>query len=145
VKHLGMVGIALLALVAGSALADPEEAQAKLLHLPHADIAKLVGFWQVKEMEPIKMIYEFQAATMAMHGSNEQGGTSFELMLDADYRVAGENAVWVIGTHPRPAGEGVDANSPSIMGIEFTKADEAVMTVSAGEKFTLVKVPAKGD
>ncbi len=144
-KRLGVVGIALLALAAGSALGDPEEAQAKLLRLPHADIAKLVGFWQVKEMEPVKMIYEFQTATMAMHGSNEQGGTSFELTLDADYRVAGENAVWVIGTHPRPVETGTDADAPSIMGIEFTKADEVVMTVSAGEKFTLVKVPAKAD
>jgi hypothetical protein len=144
-KHLSVVAVALLAFAAHAALADPDEARAKLLSLPHADIAKLVGSWQVKEMEPIKMIYEFQSATMAMHGSNEQGGTSFELTLDADYRVAGENAVWVIGTHPRPVEDGTDANSPSIMGIEFTKPDEATLTVSAGEKFTLVKVPAKAD
>ena len=144
-KRLGMVAVALLAFAAHPASADPDEARAKLLGLPHADIAKLVGFWQVKEMEPIKMIYEFQSATMAMHGSNEQGGTTFELTLDADYRVAGENAVWVIGTHPRPVEEGTDADSPSIMGVEFTKPDEATLTVSAGEKFTLVKVPAKAD
>jgi hypothetical protein len=144
-KRLGIIAVALVALAGQSALADPDEARAKLLALPHADIAKLVGSWQVKEMEPVKMIYEFQSATMAMHGSNEQGGTSFELTLDADYRVAGENAVWVIGTHPRPVEDGMDATSPSIMGIEFTKPDEVMLTVSAGEKFTLVKVPAKAD
>jgi hypothetical protein len=144
-KRLGMVALSLLAFATHSASADPEEVQAKLSRLPHADIAKLVGFWQVKEMEPIKMIYEFQAATMAMHGSNEQGGTSFELTLDADYRVAGDNAVWVIGTHPRPVETGTDADAPSIMGVEFTKPDELMLTVSAGEKFTLVKVPAKAD
>lgn len=144
-KRLGMVALSLLAFATRSAAADPEEVQAKLSRLPHADIAKLVGFWQVKEMEPIKMIYEFQAATMAMHGSNEQGGTTFELTLDADYRVAGDNAVWVIGTHPRPVETGTDADAPSIMGVEFTKPDEVMLTVSAGEKFTLVKVPPKAD
>jgi len=143
-KIPSIVAIALLA-VAIPAAADPDEARAKLLTLPHADIAKLVGSWQVKEMEPIKMIYEFQSATMAMHGSNEQGGTSFELTLDADYRLAGNNAIWIIGTHPRPTPEGTDGSSPSIIGIEFTKPDEATMSVSAEEKFTLVKVPAKAD
>ena len=39
-------------------LGDPVEARDKLLALPHADVARLVGSWQVKEMEPIKMIYE---------------------------------------------------------------------------------------
>jgi hypothetical protein len=144
-KRLGIVAVAMLVLAARVASADPDEATAKLLHLPHADIAKLVGFWQVKEMEPIKMIYEFQSATMAMHGSNEQGSSTFELTLDADYRVAGDNAVWVIGTHPRPVETGTDADAPSVMGIEFTKADEVTLSVSAGEKFTLVKVPAKAD
>ena len=78
---------------------------------------------------------------MAMHGRNEQGGSTFELTLDADYRLAGKDQIWVIGTHPRPVPEGTDEASPSIMGIEFTTADQVTMTVSAGERFTLIKVP----
>jgi hypothetical protein len=143
-KFLGVIALALFAL-ANQASADPDEARAKLLGLPHADITRLVGFWQVKEMEPIEMIYEFRPATMAMHGKNAQGGKSFELTLDADYRLAGDNAIWVIGTHPRPIDEGVDDGSPSIMGVEFTNANEVTLTVSAGEKFTLVKVPGSTD
>ncbi len=126
------------------ALGDPAEARDKLLTLPHADIARLVGSWQVKEMEPIKMIYEFQTATMAMHGLNSNGGASFEMTMDADYRTAANNAIWVIGTHPRPVPDGLapgSENNPSILGIEFTPAGEVTMTVAAGESFTLVKVP----
>lgn len=134
------------ALIAASfqASADPAEAKDKLMGLPHADVAKLVGSWKVKEMEPLTMIYEFQAATMAMHGRNEDGGKTFELTLDADYRTAGENAIWVIGTHPRPVPDGMEPgheNDPSIIGIEFTGDNEATMTVSSDERFTLVKVP----
>ncbi|HTJ65139.1 MAG TPA: hypothetical protein VL899_15155 [Alphaproteobacteria bacterium] len=140
-KLLGVVAMVLIAL-AGPASADPEEARTKLLALPHADVARLIGLWQVKEMEPIKMIYEFRPTSMAMHGENAQGGKSFELTLDADYRLAGNNAIWVIGTHPRPVEDGIDADSPSIMGVEFTDSGEAMLSVSAGEKFTLVKVPA---
>ena len=50
-------------------------------------------------------------------------------------------AIWVIGTHPRPVPEGTDENNPSILGIEFVAPDQVTMTVSAGERFTLVKVP----
>jgi len=123
------------------AFGDPIEARDKLLTLPHADVARLIGSWQVKEMEPIKMIYEFQAATFAMHGKNDQGGSTFEMLLDADYRTAGKDAIWVIGTHPRPVPEGTDADSPSIIGIEFVAADQLTMSVGANERFTLVKVP----
>jgi len=91
--------------------------------LPHADVARLVGNWQVAEMEPIRMIYEFQTGTMAMHGKNPDAGTGFELAMDADYRTAGKDAIWVIGTNPRtgpddPEPEG--GKGPSIIGIEFT-------------------------
>jgi hypothetical protein len=127
--------------VSAAAIADPVDARDKLLTLPHADMARLAGNWQVKEMEPIKMIYEFQTQTMAMHGRNEQGGSTFELTLDADYRLAGKDAIWVIGTHPRPVPEGTDEANPSIIGIEFTAADQVTMTVSANERFTLIKVP----
>jgi hypothetical protein len=127
--------------VSAPAIADPIEAREKLLTLPHADVARLVGSWQVKEMEPIKMIYEFQIQTMAMHGRNDQGGSTFELNLDADYRLAGKDAIWVIGTHPRPVPEGMDEANPSIIGIEFTTDDQVTMTVSANERFTLIKVP----
>ena len=58
------------------AIGDPVEAREKLLALPHADIARLVGSWQVKEMEPNKMVYEFQAGTFAMHGLSSGGGTT---------------------------------------------------------------------
>ena len=137
------IAAALLILLSASAHADPVEARAKLLTLPHADVARLVGSWQVKEMEPIRMIYEFQAETMAMHGLNSQGGSSFELTLDADYRKAGDTGIWVIGTHPRPITDDIDGseNNPSIMGIEFTAENQLTMTVSAGERFTLIKVP----
>jgi hypothetical protein len=127
--------------VSAAAMADPIDAREKLLTLPHADMTRLAGSWQVKEMEPIKMIYEFQTQTMAMHGRNEQGGSTFELTLDADYRLAGKDAIWVIGTHPRPVPEGTDEASPSIIGIEFTAVDQVTMTVSANERFTLIKVP----
>lgn len=122
--------------------AEPIDARAKLQALPHADVSRLIGSWQVEEMKPISMVYEFQGSTMAMHGRSEQGSATFELTLDADYRVAGDNAVWVIGTHPRPIPEGTEANadSPSIMGVEFTEADKVRLTVSAGESFTLVRV-----
>jgi hypothetical protein len=125
-----------------TAIADPFEAQSRLLSLPRADISRFVGSWQVEEMKPISMIYEFQAATMAMHGHNDDGGYKFELTLDADYRTAGDNAVWVIGTHPRPVPEGTEASAgnPSIMGVELTTPDHAKLTVSAGESFTLVRV-----
>jgi hypothetical protein len=137
------IAAAFLLALSASASADPEDARAKLLTLPHADVARLVGSWQVKEMEPIKMIYEFQSNTMAMHGLNSQGGSSFEMTMDADYRTAGDKAIWVIGTHPRPVPDGMEegANNPSIIGIEFTAEDQVTMTVSAGERFTLVKVP----
>ena len=138
---LRILATAALLALSGPAMSDPVDAREKLLTLPHADIARLVGSWQVKEMEPIRMIYEFQSGTFAMHGKNDQGGSTFEMTLDADYRTAGENAIWVIGTHPRPVPDGMDENNPSIMGIEFTTADQVTMTVSAGERFTLVKVP----
>jgi len=136
-----LAAIAAFIVFARPAMADPADAREKLLTLPHADIARLVGSWQVKEMEPLKMIYEFQTQTMAMHGRNEQGSSTFELTLDADYRLAGKDAIWVIGTHPRPVPEGTDETNPSIMGIEFTGADQVTMTVSANERFTLIKVP----
>jgi hypothetical protein len=137
------IATALLIALSGPSYADPAEARAKLLSLPHADVARLVGSWQVKEMEPIKMIYEFQTETMAMHGLNSQGGSSFELTMDADYRRAGTSGIWVIGTHPRPITDDMDGseNNPSIMGIEFTTDTQVMMTVSAGERFTLIKVP----
>jgi hypothetical protein len=81
---------------------------------------------------------------MAMHGLNSNGGASFEMTMDADYRIAANNAIWVIGTHPRPVPDGMEPgseNNPSILGIEFTPAGEVTMTVAAGESFTLVKVP----
>jgi len=137
-RHLAVA--AMLAL-STPALADPIEAREKLLTLPHADVARLIGSWQVKEMEPIKMIYEFQAGTFAMHGKNDQGGSTFEMILDADYRTAGKDAIWVIGTHPRPVPEGTDENNPSIIGIEFIAPDQLTMSVGANERFTLVKVP----
>jgi hypothetical protein len=135
------LAVAALLALSAPAIGDPVEAREKLLTLPHADIARLIGSWQVKEMEPNKMVYEFQAGTFAMHGLSSGGGTSFEMTLDADYRTAGKDAIWVIGTHPRPAPDGVDQNNPSILGIAFTAADEVTMTVSAGESFTLIKVP----
>jgi hypothetical protein len=138
---LRILAVASLLAFTGPASADPIEAREKLLTLPHADVARLIGSWQVKEMEPIKMIYEFQAGTFAMHGRNDQGGSTFEMTLDADYRTAGKDAIWVIGTHPRPVPEGTDADNPSILGIEFVTPDQVTMTVSAGERFTLVKVP----
>jgi hypothetical protein len=137
-RHLAVA--AMLAL-STPAFGDPIEARDKLLTLPHADVARLIGSWQVKEMEPIKMIYEFQAATFAMHGRNDEGGSTFEMILDADYRTAGKDAIWVIGTHPRPVPEGTDENSPSILGIEFVAPDQLTMSVGANERFTLVKVP----
>ena len=138
---LRTLAVAVLLALSGPAIGDPVEAREKLLTLPHADIARLVGSWQVKEMEPNKMIYEFQATSFAMHGLNSQGSSSFEMTLDADYRTAGENAIWVIATHPRPVPDGVDGNNPSILGIEFIATDHITMTVSAGERFTLIKVP----
>ncbi|HEX4507064.1 MAG TPA: hypothetical protein VH722_15145 [Alphaproteobacteria bacterium] len=134
------VAVAILLALSTRALADPIEARDKLLTLPHADVARLIGSWQVKEMEPIRMIYEFQAGTFAMHGKNDQGGSTFEMTLDADYRTAGKDAIWVIGTHPRPVPEGTDADSPSIIGIEFVAPDQLTMSVGANERFTLVKV-----
>ena len=135
------IAIILLA-VAPLSKGDPAEARAQLLGLPRADVARLIGSWEVEEMKPITMIYEFQAATMAMHGKNDAGGSTFELTMDADYRTAGANAVWVIGTKPRPIPEdsAIDAGNPSIMGIEFTADDRATLTVSAQESFTLVRV-----
>jgi hypothetical protein len=134
------LAVAALLALSAPALADPIEAREKLLTLPHADVARLIGSWQVKEMEPIKMIYEFQTGTFAMHGRNDQGGSTFEMVLDADYRTAGKDAIWVIGTHPRPVPEGTDGDNPSIIGIEFTAPDQVTMSVGANERFTLVKV-----
>ena len=57
---------ALLALPVSAA--DPATGLAHLRALPHADVARLIGSWQVAEMDPVRMIYEFQAGTMAMHG-----------------------------------------------------------------------------
>lgn len=136
-----LLAVAAMLALSAPALADPIEARDKLLTLPHADVARLIGSWQVKEMEPIRMIYEFQAVTFAMHGKNDQGGSTFEMVLDADYRTAGKDAIWVIGTHPRPVPEGTDADSPSIIGIEFIAPDQVTMSVGANERFTLVKVP----
>jgi hypothetical protein len=135
--------LALLLVLPQAASADSVAAREKLLALPHADVSRLVGSWKVREMEPIEMIYEFQPDTMAMHGRNERGGSTFDMTLDADYRIAGDNAVWVIGTRPRPIPEGsdIDPGNPSIMGIEFTPDGDARMTVSAGESFTLVRMP----
>jgi hypothetical protein len=135
------LAVAAILALSTPAMADPVEARDKLLTLPHADVARLIGSWQVKEMEPIKMIYEFQTGTFAMHGKNEQGGSTFEMVLDADYRTAGKDAIWVIGTHPRPVPEGTDGDNPSIIGIEFTAPDQVTMSVGANERFTLVKVP----
>ena len=131
------------ALVAFPSIADPVSGLANLRALPHADVARLVGNWEVAEMKPIRMIYEFQPDTMAMHGKNPDAGTGFELAMDADYRTAGKGAIWVIGTNPRtgPNDPSPEAgNSPSIMGIEFTDDDHATMTVSTREHFTLVRV-----
>ena len=135
------IAIVLLA-IAPLAKGDPAEARLQLLGLPHADVARLIGSWEVEEMKPISMIYEFQLATMAMHGRSDSGKSTFELTMDADYRTAGANAVWVIGTMPRPIPEdsAIDASSPSIMGIEFTTNDRVTLTVSAQESFTLVRV-----
>jgi hypothetical protein len=138
VRH---IVVAAMITVSGPAPADPTEARDRLLTLPHADVARLIGSWQVKEMEPIRMIYEFQPGTFAMHGKNDQGGSTFEMTLDADYRTAGKDAIWVIGTHPRPVPDGTDANNPSIIGLEFSAPDQLTMSVGAGERFTLVKVP----
>jgi hypothetical protein len=140
---------AALALAIGvhTAAAETPEASAKLMKLPPADVSRLIGSWEVEEMKPISMIYEFGLKTMAMHGHNGQGGSNFELLLDADYRLAGDNAVWVIGTHPRPVPEGTEENAqnPSIMGVEFTTVNHARLTVSAGESFTLVRVHPEAD
>lgn len=135
--------VSALMLLSLPASADPAAGLANLRALPHADVARLVGNWQVAEMEPISMIYEFQTDSMAMHGKNPDAGTGFELSMDADYRTAGKDAIWVIGTNPRtgpddPAPEG--GNGPSIIGIEFTDDDHAKMTVSTREHFTLVRV-----
>jgi hypothetical protein len=135
------IAAAVLLTLSARVHADPAEARAQLLTLPHADIGRLLGSWQVKEMEPITMIYEFQSETMSMHGLNGRGGASFEMTMDADYRRAGQQAIWVIGTHPRPAADAADGGGPSILAIEFTGDDQATMTVSADEHFTLVKVP----
>lgn len=139
--HVTLATILLLSPL--SASADPSDAQSRLMALPHADVSRLIGSWEVEEMKPARMIYEFRVATMAMHGRDDRGGSTFELTLDADYRLAGENAVWIIGTHPRPIPEGTEENAanPSIMGVELTSQDHAKLTVSAGERFTLIRVP----
>jgi hypothetical protein len=54
---LRLLAVAALVALSVPALGDPAEAREKLLALPHADIARLVGSWQVKEMEPNKMVY----------------------------------------------------------------------------------------
>ena len=52
-----LAAIAAFLALSGMAMADPVDAREKLLTLPHADIGRLVGSWQVKEMAPLKMIY----------------------------------------------------------------------------------------
>jgi len=124
------------------AAADPTEGLATLKALPHADTAKLLGSWRVEEMAPLTMVYEFQSGSFAMHGKNDGAGVNFELTMDADYRSAGKDSIWVIGTNPR-SGSGDDAqpsDKPSIIGIQFTTDDKAMMIVSSNERFTLVRV-----
>ena len=132
-----------LALLAIPAKGEPLAALSTLKALPHADVSRLIGSWEVAEMAPLKMIYEFQAGTMAMHGKNAELGSTFELTMDADYRTAGADAIWVIATHPHggPDEEAPTENGPSIMGIQLTGGDRAVLVVSNNERFTLIKVP----
>lgn len=141
-KRLSVVLIG-LALLAAPASGEPPAALSTLKALPHADVTRLLGSWQVAEMAPLKMIYEFQTGTMAMHGKNAELGSTFELTMDADYRSAGADAIWVIATRPRggPDEESPPADGPSIMGVQFTANDRAVLVVSTNERFTLVKVP----
>ena len=132
-----------LLLLAAPALGDPPSALSTLRALPHADAARLMGSWEVTEMAPMKMIYEFQSGTVAMHGRNADAGVTFELTMDADYRSAGADAIWVIATNPRAGAdeEPPTSNNPSIMGIQFAADGHVVMVVSTNERFTLVKVP----
>src|SRR5262249_11528789 len=91
----------------------------------------------------IKMVYEFQADKMAMHGSNEPAKYKFDMTMDADYRSAGKDAIWVIMTNPQPPPKGLEADpehKPSINGIQFTAADKATLVVSSDERFTLLRV-----
>ena len=118
------------------AAAPPPE----LSGLPQADISRLLGSWQVEGMGPVKMVYEFQAHKMAMHGTNPDNGATFEVAMDADYRAAGKDAIWVIGTNPRPALSGADAAKPSVTGIQLVDADRATMAVSDTESFKLVRI-----
>jgi len=122
--------------------AEPPTPLSTLQALPRADVTRLIGSWEVAEMAPMKMIYEFQAATMAMHGRNAEAGSTFELTMDADYRSAGADAIWVIATHPRggPDEEPPASDGPSIMGVQLTGTDRAVLVVSNTERFTLLKV-----
>lgn len=113
---------------------------AELGALPQADVSKLLGSWQVEGMGPVKMIYEFQPHRMAMHGTNPQNGATFEVAMDADYRSAGKDAIWVIGTNPRPALSGDDSGKPSVTGIQLVDGDRATMAVSDTESFKLVRV-----
>lgn len=141
-KFFAAIIIALLPLLARPVAADPAAALSNLRNLPRADVARLLGSWQVAEMAPLKMVYEFQAGTVAMHGRNAEAGLSFELTMDADYRSAGKDAIWVIASNPRA---GVDeeppsSKAPSIIGIQFTNDDRAVLVVSSNERFTLIKI-----
>ncbi len=141
-KRLGIVLLG-LALLGMPAKAEPPAALSTLKALPRADVSRLLGSWEVAEMAPLKMIYEFQAGTMAMHGKNAELGSTFELTMDADYRSAGADAIWVIATHPHggPDEEPPTANGPSIMGVQLTGNDRAILVVSTTERFTLIKVP----
>jgi hypothetical protein len=119
-----------------TALAAPPSAE--LNALPQADISKLLGSWQVQGMGAAQMVYEFQPHKMAMHGANPQNGATFEIAMDADYRSAGKDAIWVIGTNPRPALS--PDGKPSVTGIQLIDSDRATMTVSENESFKLVRV-----
>ena len=134
--------LAFLIVFPGISAVAEETPLSKLTALPHADVAKLLGSWQVEGFPAGKMVYEFQANRMAMHGSNPSAGVSFELSMDADYRDAGKDAIWVIATNPMPPLEGADAASakPSISGVQLVGADRALLSVSADEQFTLVRV-----
>ena len=134
--------IVMLPLIAGRVVADPATALSNLRTLPRADVARLIGSWQVEEMAPLKMVYEFQSGTVAMHGRNQDAGLSFELTMDADYRSAGKDAIWVIASNPRAGAdeEQPQSKDPSILGIQFTADDRAELVVSSDEHFTLVRI-----
>ena len=132
-----------LVLIALPALAAHWQAEEKLKTLPHADTARLLGSWEVQGMGSASMIYEFRAGQMAMHGKGPSGKSMFEMTMDADYRDAGKDAIWVIGRNPQPMPDDMDpeaANNASIMGVQLTEPDKAILAVAADERFTLVRV-----